>query len=190
MVRDHEVAGSSPVAPTIVFTRACYATGSNLATKLTAAPPPEEPTAYGSLAVDFTSPLRRFVVLKDVEFSDASGTYSLIEAWVNTGKGGGAFFDETLLEKGGFQLVDIHNYRVHDDHLGILLKLRAMGTGSGLPVVCGTNLGYSDVLVSWSTDHPTSILGSESLTPSSLSVYNKLTDEIRSGAGRSWPAQR
>lgn len=95
--------------------------------------------AWGSLSVDFSSPLRRLVVLKDVEFRDSSGTYEYVQAWVNTGVGGGAFYADTLDEYGGFELIDVKDYNVRDARLNMILKLQPTGIASGSAKYAGSN---------------------------------------------------
>lgn len=102
-------------------------------------PPPGSPAVFASVTVEFSGPLRRFVVLKDVEFRDSSGTYVLVQAWVNTGVGGGVFYADTLDEYGGVELIEVRDYRIPDSRLGIVLKLRATETASGLREYAGPN---------------------------------------------------
>ncbi|MGE5579907.1 MAG: hypothetical protein ACM3WU_07680 [Bacillota bacterium] len=81
--------------------------------------------AFGSVDVTFSGLLRSLVVLRDIGFVDESSTYSLDNAWVNVGKGGGAFFAESVEDLGpGFDLVQPNNYRVHNARVSLLLGLR------------------------------------------------------------------
>ena len=105
----------------------------------TSAPPPGALPVFSSVKIDFSSPLRRLVVLKAVESRDTSETYSLVEAWVNTGMGGGIFYAETLDEYKGFELVEVSDYRLRDIGLKIILKLQFTGTTRSSPPYAGPN---------------------------------------------------
>ena len=105
----------------------------------TSAPPPDALPIFASVKIDFSSPLRRLVVLKNVEFRDSSGTYTLVQPWVNAGVGGGVFYAETLDEYKGFELVDVPGYRLRDVGLMVILKLQPTGTTRSSHPYAGPN---------------------------------------------------
>ena len=57
----------------------------------TSAPPPDALPIFASVKIDFSSPLRRLVVLITVAFRGSCGSSTLVQPWVNAGEGGGDF---------------------------------------------------------------------------------------------------
>lgn len=87
-------------------------------------PPPEgETTAFASVDLLISSPLRFLVIVEGVDFVDASGLYVEEDAWIIQEGGGCAVFARGIDEIGRFTLLSPLGYRVVSPRLPVMFRI-------------------------------------------------------------------